>query len=95
MPQQLAVVGFDGLPEAAHYWPPLTTVYQDLRKLGCAAVQALIQAINANHQDPDVLGSKSTFLCPGLIVRESSDAARVPVGFLPSVQNKIPCREMT
>jgi LacI family transcriptional regulator len=40
VPQDLAVVGFDGLSDTAHYWPPLTTVRQDLRDRGepCAVL---------------------------------------------------------
>jgi LacI family transcriptional regulator len=72
VPQDLAVVGFDGLPEAAHYWPPLTTVYQDLQDLGCTAVQELVAAIEASRQEQTVSEPRSISLCPELIIRESS-----------------------
>ncbi len=76
VPQDLAVVGFDGLPEAAHYWPPLTTVYQDLRKLGRTAVQVLVQAIEASRQEQAVFQLTPISLRPELIVRGSSIAIR-------------------
>ena len=30
MPDDLAIVGVDNQPDAAHYWPPLTSVRQRL-----------------------------------------------------------------
>lgn len=70
VPGELAVVGFDGLPEAAHFWPPLTTIYQDQPRLGRIAVQELVRAIDAGPQaapEPQTIS-----LQPELIVRASS-----------------------
>jgi LacI family transcriptional regulator len=72
VPQDLAVVGFDGIPETAYYWPPLTTVYQDQQKLGCTAVRELVQIIEANQQDKAVVEPKTISLQPELIARQSS-----------------------
>jgi LacI family transcriptional regulator len=72
VPQDLAVVGFDGIPEAAYYWPPLTTVYQDQQKLGCTAVRELVQIIEASQKDEAVIEPKTISLQPELIVRASS-----------------------
>ena len=74
VPQDLAVVGFDGIPETGYYWPPLTTVYQDLRELGCTAVRELSQAIEADHQQEAPVRSVALALQPKLIVRGSSKA---------------------
>jgi LacI family transcriptional regulator len=74
VPKDLAVVGFDGLSDAAHYWPPLTTVHQDLRNLGCTAVRELVRAVEASRQGQAVFQAKSFSLRPKLIVRESSTA---------------------
>ncbi len=76
VPEDLAVVGFDGLSDAAHYWPPLTTVHQDLRNLGCTAVRELVRAIQVPSQEQPALPAVSIFLCPQLIVRDSSFTAR-------------------
>ena len=46
-PTQLAVVGFDGLPEAPQFTPSLTTVRQPLAELGKLAVHELVEAVNA------------------------------------------------
>lgn len=77
VPEDLAVVGFDGLSDTAHYWPPLTTVRQDLRDLGCTAVRELVQVIEASSQEEQaVIQHVSISLCPELIVRDSSIIAR-------------------
>jgi LacI family transcriptional regulator len=76
VPQDLAIVGFDGQPEAAHYWPPLTTVHQDLQRLGCTTVRELVRAIEASRQEHGVFQPTSISLRPKLIVRESSVITR-------------------
>ncbi|MGQ9625868.1 MAG: substrate-binding domain-containing protein [Anaerolineae bacterium] len=76
VPKDLAVVGFDGIPESAYYWPPLTTVYQDQQKLGCIAVRELVQIIEASQQSKAVVEPKTILLQPELIVRESSTAPK-------------------
>ena len=47
IPDQLAVVGFDGLPEARQFTPSLTTVRQPQAELGRLAVHELVEAVNA------------------------------------------------
>jgi LacI family transcriptional regulator len=72
VPAALAVVGFDGLPETAHYWPPLTTVYQDQQSLGRTAVEELVRMIESSQKSKDGTEPKSILLQPELIVRASS-----------------------
>ena len=45
VPEDVAVVGFDDIVDAAQYRPPLTTVRQDFDALGARAVRALVAAI--------------------------------------------------
>jgi len=78
VPQELAVVGFDGLPDTAHYWPPLTTVYQDQPQLGRLAVEELVRAIDAGRQEQLAFEPRTVILLPELIVRASSSAASGP-----------------
>lgn len=75
VPEDLAIVGFDGIPETAYYWPPLTTVYQDLRELGSTAVRELVDILEAGRQDHEPVEAKQISLRPELIVRASSIAA--------------------
>jgi DNA-binding LacI/PurR family transcriptional regulator len=72
VPQELAVVGFDGLPETAHYWPPLTTVYQDQQSLGRVAVEELVRMIESSEKATDETEVETILLQPELIVRASS-----------------------
>ncbi|MBI5953756.1 MAG: LacI family DNA-binding transcriptional regulator [Chloroflexi bacterium] len=71
IPSQLAVVGFDNLPEAAYFYPSLTTISQDLQLLGEQAVQSVVEMIQARHQGQSVT-AQSKFIQPTLVVRESS-----------------------
>lgn len=46
VPDDLRIVGFDDIPEAAYLTPPLTTIRQDFDAVGRAALTTLLQAIN-------------------------------------------------
>lgn len=46
VPEDVAVVGFDDVPDAADFRPPLTTIRQDFDRLGEQAVSALVEAID-------------------------------------------------
>jgi DNA-binding LacI/PurR family transcriptional regulator len=63
----VAVVGFDDVPDAAQYSPPLTTVHQDFDELGERAVAALADGIESGAAPAGVLTVPTT-----LVVRESS-----------------------
>jgi DNA-binding LacI/PurR family transcriptional regulator len=71
IPQDLAIAGFDDIPEAAYFYPSLTTINQNVKSLGAIAVEqmhCLIQAReNGKTFTPDV-----TWVTPKLIVRQSS-----------------------
>ena len=48
VPGDVSVVGFDDMEEAAHFWPPLTTVRQSFEEVGRQAVAALLAEIATN-----------------------------------------------
>jgi len=54
VPGDVSVVGFDGLPEAAQLWPPLTTVQQHPERVGALAVDTLLAELDggASPQAP-------------------------------------------
>lgn len=72
VPQELGVVGFDGIPEAPYFWPPLTTVSQDQHRVGSNAVRVLIEMIDARQKEPAQPENKRIVLQPELVVRASS-----------------------
>ncbi|MFV0252783.1 MAG: LacI family DNA-binding transcriptional regulator [Beutenbergiaceae bacterium] len=69
VPQDVSVIGFDDLAGASDFYPPLTTVRQDLGALGVAAVSSLIEAIAGEDVDHRLLE-------PELIVRASTAIAQ-------------------
>jgi LacI family transcriptional regulator len=71
IPQDLAVVGFDNIPESEYFWPPLTTVYQNLIDVGSVAVQKLHSLIEAQRKD-EPCEMAPIVLTPDLVIRESS-----------------------
>jgi DNA-binding LacI/PurR family transcriptional regulator len=72
VPRDVSIVGFDDIPESAHFWPPLTTVRQDFSELGKRCVSVLIDAIRSD--DPlaaDAAAGVSPVVEPRLVVRSS------------------------
>jgi len=72
VPEDLAIVGFDNIPESAFFWPPLTTVYQQLVDVGCIAVKTLHQLIETKRKGEPNTHPVATLLTPELVVRASS-----------------------
>ncbi len=59
IPGDIAFVGFDNLPESKYFWPPLTTVRQNLRQLGGTAVSELVRIVEANSLEDEDHQTKS------------------------------------
>lgn len=53
VPRDVSVVGFDDIPEAGYFWPPLTSVAQDFRLVGQRLVQLLVQQIHSGDRPAD------------------------------------------
>jgi len=73
VPRDVSIVGFDDIPESAHFWPPLTTVRQDFSALGVRCVTMLTDAIDRSD-DPlalDGLAGVSPVVEPRLVIRAS------------------------
>lgn len=70
VPQDISVVGFDDIPEAAYFTPPLTTVRQDFSELGRRCLQLLLARIEGTGH------SARSIVAPELVVRESTSSAR-------------------
>jgi DNA-binding LacI/PurR family transcriptional regulator len=68
--QDVAVVGFDDIPLAQYYWPPLTTLRQPMIEVGRCVIDMLLQI--ARGEEP---ARRTVLLKPELIVRASSGGA--------------------
>lgn len=69
VPGDVSVVGFDDIPEAAHFFPPLTTIRQNFGEIGRRAVSLLL----AELQGADVDHGQ---IKPELVVRRSTAGPR-------------------
>ena len=67
IPQDLAVVGFDDIPEASYFHPALTTIRQPIYDIGKMLSQMLIEIIKGEE-----LAERQIILQPELVIRESS-----------------------
>lgn len=50
VPGDVSVIGFDDVPEAAHYWPPLTTIRQDFAEVGRRAIGLLLAELGSGGE---------------------------------------------
>jgi LacI family transcriptional regulator len=71
LPEDLSIVGFDDIPQAAHVHPPLTTVRQPLEAMGRTAANLLLKYIANPAAEVERIE-----LPTELIVRESCQAPR-------------------
>lgn len=77
VPNDVSVVGFDDIQNAAFHNPRLTTVRQPLREMGRMAARVLLERINAPHERGDRPADSFVIVQPELIVRDSTGPARV------------------
>jgi len=71
IPGDVAVIGFDDIPAAAHTTPALTTVRQPLYEMGRAAALHLIDRLEGDEQQP-----QSITLPTSLVIRASCGGER-------------------
>jgi DNA-binding LacI/PurR family transcriptional regulator len=70
VPRDVSVVGFDDIPEAAFFLPPLTTVRQDFGELGRRALHLLMDRMASGYEF-----RPSMPIAPDLVVRASTAPA--------------------
>jgi DNA-binding LacI/PurR family transcriptional regulator len=69
VPDDVAVVGYDDIPEAEYFSPPLTTVRQNFGELGRAGIALLLDLIESEGaREP----GSAEVLAPTLVVRRST-----------------------
>jgi DNA-binding LacI/PurR family transcriptional regulator len=77
VPGDVSVVGFDDLPEAPYFMPPLTTVRQDFAELGRRGVQLVLSRLRGEDLHPDAVPAE-------LVVRASTGPAPAGSGVHPA-----------
>ena len=75
VPRDCSVVGFDDVPEAAYYLPPLTTVRQDFAEVGRRSLHLLL-----DHLGGEAPPTSRVTVRPELVERASTAAPPDPVG---------------
>lgn len=70
VPEDVSVVGFDGVPESALFRPSLTTVRFDFAEVGRRAVDHILDLMGGTDPHP------AQRIAPALIVRDSTTHAR-------------------
>jgi len=73
IPGEVSVIGFDDIPEAPYFTPPLTTVRQDFDEMGTRSVRLLLRMMETGEVVPS-----GPLVAPQLVVRGSTDV--VPEG---------------
>ncbi|MGA6226032.1 substrate-binding domain-containing protein, partial [Streptomyces umbrinus] len=72
VPEDVSVIGFDDIPEAGSFLPPLTTVHQDFAEVGRRCVEGVLRQMR--H---DAAEHGTTLVPTRLVVRDSTAAPRV------------------
>jgi DNA-binding LacI/PurR family transcriptional regulator len=67
IPGDVSVVGFDDIPEAQYFTPPLTTVRQNFAEVGRSSLRLLLELMNNGDHPPQRLT-----IAPELVVRRST-----------------------
>jgi DNA-binding LacI/PurR family transcriptional regulator len=67
IPREVSIVGFDDIPEAQYFTPPLTTVRQDFSEMGRSSLRLLLELMQDTGQPPQRLT-----IAPELVVRRST-----------------------
>ncbi|MDX5568185.1 LacI family DNA-binding transcriptional regulator [Streptomyces sp. ID05-04B] len=67
VPEDVSVIGFDDIPEASSFLPPLTTLYQDFAEVGRLCVRAVLRKMR-----PDGAEHGTTLVPTRLVLRQST-----------------------
>lgn len=75
IPEDVSVVGFDDIPEATYFTPPLTTVRQDFGEVGSRSLRVLVTAIEAAASGG--LPPEGSLVSPEFVIRASTSSPRL------------------
>ena len=83
VPQDISVVGFDDISQAAFQMPSLTTIRQPLQEMGRLSAHLLLEHLSTGKAMPSEVTVE-----PELIVRESTGPSRRTVDGRKAVRSK-------
>ncbi|NEA67904.1 LacI family DNA-binding transcriptional regulator [Streptomyces sp. SID12488] len=75
VPDDVSVVGYDDIPEAAHLLPPLTTIRTDFQEIGTRSLRLLLARIDGREETGADAGAVVSVIPAHLIVRRSTGPA--------------------
>jgi LacI family transcriptional regulator len=78
VPDEVSVVGFDDIPEAGYFTPPLTTIRPDFDEIGRRSLAVLLDEVHRGPDEPPPLSPPR--ISPTLVVRASSGPPPRPDG---------------
>ena len=67
IPRQVSVVGFDDIPEAQYYTPPLTTIRQDFAEIGRRSLRLMLESMESGEAP-----ASPALVMPELVLRSST-----------------------
>jgi DNA-binding LacI/PurR family transcriptional regulator len=68
IPREVSIVGFDDIPEAQYFTPPLTTVRQDFAEIGRRSLGLMLEMMDLDGNGPP----SPAMVVPELILRAST-----------------------
>ncbi|AMY23790.1 LacI family DNA-binding transcriptional regulator [Rhodococcus fascians] len=71
VPTDVSVVGFDDVPDAEFFSPPLTTIRQEFSEVGIRSVEILLAQIDSGNRS-----TRRSRIEPSLVIRSSTAEAR-------------------
>ena len=72
IPLEVAVIGYNNIPESQYFWPSLSTVNPHHQQLGSSAVEKIIHIITKTDSAPEAEEMPNDEIAPELVIRESS-----------------------
>jgi DNA-binding LacI/PurR family transcriptional regulator len=72
VPRDIAIIGFDNMPESEYFQPSLSTVHQGLADVGGTAVRQAHQMIEARRDERHMPSGAVTLIQPEMVIRASS-----------------------
>jgi DNA-binding LacI/PurR family transcriptional regulator len=67
VPGEISLIGFDDVPEASSYAPPLTTVQQGFAEIGARCVDSVLKQLDGNDTEAEI-----ALIPTELVIREST-----------------------